>query len=355
VILPGGECQDAFLHSMDLLCTFGIMTRDRRLYLMAETQDDLQEWLHSFAAFVPDGVNITTPKEIEISWSSRGLLRMAQPRAPLRSIPTLPPPPLAAFCSLRDSRPGQPTRALAVVCGGAGVPFRGNAKEKPGEEFKERNFSMRVTVYRNGVTNSGRVLLLPTSLDLFLAKCGTMYGKAMTKAFDRRGKQIELLREIQDDDVVVVASLGQEFQRETLPLTVQRLDIEDAAHASGDSSDEEEAANMEQVLHRINTAILPLESKPGFSKTKAMMQAPPRPAGGAPVPQQPVPQLPVPQQPVPMAAPSATAGYALPVMRPPELEVMADAMMAGEEEDLAMGARAGYFDPRPPPPEEEDC
>eukprot|EP00045_Choanoeca_perplexa_P013010 m.145012 g.145012 ORF g.145012 m.145012 type:complete len:432 (+) comp16210_c0_seq5:1534-2829(+) len=216
VIIPGGQCHTSWISQADPRCCFGIMTKNRRLHCYAETRDDLKMWLEAFACHVKEGVNVTTPQDIIASWTD-DVLALYDDQSP---------------------------------------------------EFKEKNFSVRVTVFLNGQRDSGRVIIMPTSMDLLLARCSLLYNVALVKAFSHRGHLLESSREIADNDVVVVAAAGDDFDLESLPLQARHFD--DVVDSS--SSDEAEE-DVEGVLHRLNTEILALEDKPGYKKKRAAAEA----------------------------------------------------------------------------------
>jgi hypothetical protein len=168
-------------------------------------------WLEAFASHVKEGVNVTTPQDIAASWSN-DLLAQYDDQSP---------------------------------------------------EFQERNFSVRVTVFLNGQRDSGRVIIMPTSMDLLIARCSLLYNVALVKAFNHRGQLLESSREISDNDVLVVAPAGADFDMEALPVQARHYD-----DVVDSSSEEEEEEDVGRMLHRLNTEILALEDKPGYKKKR---------------------------------------------------------------------------------------
>ncbi|EDQ92543.1 uncharacterized protein MONBRDRAFT_35596 [Monosiga brevicollis MX1] len=305
VVKPGGDCPVTFSEFADPNCCFGIMTRDRQLYLYAETVEETRSWLQNIARLTPENVLVATPGSIAASWKT------ARPVGSIRK-------------SMRRPR-------------------------RPETELDDGHYDIRITVYRNGDRDSGRVLSLPTSMDLLLSKCAVTYGVAIARVVDFEGREVEQMRAIKDDAVLIALKPGDPpVIEDTLPPAAlhflrQQSDASGSASATsnpnaksneagprknapkndthGDSSsDSSEDEDVSDVLERLNTQVFRGGApRPGAGGTKS---AGPRAAKGSDAhPVSSGPALVMEERPAP-APDSDTeltpdAGYTAPTMRPP--------------------------------------
>lgn len=151
-VLPGGRCIECQWPRASTSYCFGIISPQRKLFLVADSIPDLSAWLQILRDMLSPEIPVTNAREVEVSF---------KPSAPL---PPLPGP----------------------------------------------SVTRRITLLRNGGDNQGRVVAAPADMPSCLALASSVLGIQATRLFTDKGGEITDFSLVRDDDVIYV-SKGEPF------------------------------------------------------------------------------------------------------------------------------------------------
>lgn len=151
-VLPGGRCVECQWPRASTSYCFGIISPQRKLFLIADSVPDLNTWLRCFRDMLSPEIPVTNVREVEVSF---------KPGAPL---PPLPEPTV----------------------------------------------TRRITLLRNGGDTQGRVVAAPSDMPSCLALASSVLGIQATRLFTDKGGEITDFSLVRDNDVIYV-SKGEAF------------------------------------------------------------------------------------------------------------------------------------------------
>ena len=173
-VLPGGRCVDCSWPKTGLMYCFGLISPQRKLFLIADSIGELGSWLRVLRNLLSPEIPVTNPREVDASFKAQ---------APLPDIPTT---------------------------------------------------IKRITLLRNGGDHEGRVVPAPQDMIACLALASAVLGIKAARLFTDCGGEITDFSLVRDDDVIY-ASEGEPFSADGAASRLLRaaMQLAESATLSG--------------------------------------------------------------------------------------------------------------------------